>query len=56
MFASKFVFFAALMAVFTAVIAVPPGCLIGAIKYVVKAKPPEYSPQEKEEGARRKRP
>ncbi|EEH08750.1 hypothetical protein HCBG_02287 [Histoplasma capsulatum G186AR] len=31
MFASKFVFFAALMAVFTAVIAVPPGCLIGAI-------------------------
>ncbi|EEQ83608.1 uncharacterized protein BDCG_00413 [Blastomyces dermatitidis ER-3] len=31
MFASKFVFFAALLALFNAVIAVAPGCLIGAI-------------------------
>ncbi|KLJ10044.1 hypothetical protein EMPG_14539 [Blastomyces silverae] len=31
MFASKFVFFAALLALFNAVIAVPPGCLIGAV-------------------------
>ncbi|PGG97060.1 hypothetical protein GX51_07512 [Blastomyces parvus] len=31
MFASKFVFFAALLALFNAVMAVPPGCLIGAV-------------------------
>ncbi|OJD22242.1 hypothetical protein ACJ73_06411 [Blastomyces percursus] len=31
MIASKFVFLASLLALFTAVIAVPPGCLIGAV-------------------------
>ncbi|PGH29260.1 hypothetical protein GX50_07999 [[Emmonsia] crescens] len=31
MFASKFIFFAALLALFNAVIAVTPGCLLGAI-------------------------